>query len=122
MNAVQITAVILLVATVAGLWRTLRRSGRWLTWRCLGQVLVAAALWLLLYSPSMPQARWRDRAEPGVDSATELRRASGLLTLALPDVAIGDDRTIERVPDLATGLRRHRDRRAAHSWRRSRRA
>lgn len=108
MNAMQITAAILLVATVAGLWRTLRRNGRWLAWRCIGQVLVAVALWLLLYPPSMPQARVSAIVlTPGVDSAAIAARAPGLITLALPDVAVGDDKTIERVPDLATGLRRH---------------
>ena len=108
MNAMQITAVILLVATVAGFWRTLRRGGRWQAWRCLGQLLVAAALWLLLYPPSMPQARVSAIVlTAGVDSAAIAARAPGLITLALPDVAVGDDRTIERVPDLATGLRRH---------------
>ena len=108
MNAVQITAFILVVATLAGFWRTLRRGGRWLAWRCIGQLLVAVALWLLLYPPSMPQARESAIVlTPGVDSAAIAARAPGLLTLALPDVAVGDDRTIERVPDLATGLRRH---------------
>lgn len=108
MNAMQITAVILLVATAAGFWRTLRRGGRWCAWRCLGQLLVAAALWLLLYPPSMPQARVGAIVlTPGAGSAAIAARAPGRLTLALPDVAVVGDQTIERVPDLATGLRRH---------------
>ncbi|SFN66008.1 hypothetical protein [Dokdonella immobilis] len=108
MNPLPIVAGILVVATLAGLWRTLRRDGRWRAWRCIGQLLAAGALWLLLSPPSLPQARVSAIVlTPGVDDAAIAARPQDTLTLALPGVAVGEDRSIERVPDLGTGLRRH---------------
>ena len=108
MSVAHITLGILLLAVLTGVWRILRLRGRWMVLRCLGQVVVAAALWLLLFPPSVPQERETAIVlTPGVDSPTMSGRDTDLRTLALPGVTADADTTIERVPDLATALRRH---------------
>lgn len=107
MSAPMLVAAALALATLMGIWRSLRRETgvkARLLWSAMS-LLAAAAFWLLLYPP---QRAWREDAlnviVPGGDAAVS-SLPSGQSIVALP----GADAParVERVPDLATALRRH---------------
>jgi hypothetical protein len=108
MNSMQImTLVLLAVATVSGTWRTLRRQGRRPGVRIVGQFLMAAMLYLLLYPPTIERPQVRATVlSPGVSEQQLHDLDQSIPTLALPGVAAADA-WIETVPDLASGLRMH---------------
>ncbi len=107
MSPGQATLLIILVAAAVGAWRTTRshRRARWLLVAL--QFAVAAGLALLLFPPAIPQQRETAIVlTPGADVEAIRQRDPLPRTLALPGVESGDA-SIERVPDLATALRRH---------------
>lgn len=96
--------MVLILAAVVGAWRTLRsrRPARGLL--VLAQFVVAAGLFLLLHPPAIPQPRETAIVlTPGADGGAIPGREAGF---AIPGVEPTDP-AIERVPDLATALRRH---------------
>ena len=107
MSLAQATVLILVMAASVGAWRTLRsrRRARWLLVAL--QFAVAAGLYFLLFPPAIP--RQRETAivlTPGADVAAIRQRDPLPRMFALPGVE-PTDASIERVPDLATALRRH---------------
>jgi hypothetical protein len=108
MNPMQIiTLVLLAVAVVSGIWRTLRRQGRQTGVRIIGHVLMAGLLYFLLYPPTIERPQVRATIlTPGVSEQQLLGLDQSIPTLALPGVAVSDP-WIESVPDLASGLRLH---------------
>jgi hypothetical protein len=108
MNLIQmITVALLLGALVLGTWRILRGQGRRRGLRIVGQILMAALLYVLLYPPTREQPRVRATIlTPGVSAQQLQDLDQSKPTLALPGV-VAADAWFEDVPDLASGLRLH---------------
>lgn len=107
MSAPMLVAAALALATLMGCWRCLRRERgiKARSFTIAMQLLAAVAFWLLLYPP---ERAWREDVlsviVPGGGAAVSAL-PSGQSIVALPEA---DARArVERVPDLATALRRH---------------
>lgn len=109
MSAPLIVAVLLGIAVTWGAWgawrvRVLRRS------RIAAQLIAALFLFLTLFPPAMHRETRSHEfivLTPGITSAQLAALPSAARIVALPGVAA--PRSIERVPDLGTALRRHAD-------------
>ncbi len=108
MSALQwATLGLLVLATLTGVWRTLRLPGsrRWIG--VIGQPLMAILLWLVLYPPLIDKPRVEAVVlSPGVTAQQLAQLDAASPILALPGV-VATNSLIERVPDLATALRRN---------------
>ncbi len=101
------TLGLLVLAALTGIWRVLRLPGsrRWIG--VIGQPVMAILLWLVLYPPLIDKARVEAVIlSPGVTAQQLAQLDSTSPIIALPGVVVAD-RLIERVPDLATALRRN---------------
>ena len=95
------------LATLAGLWRGWRREqriGSRLSWAAV-QLLASLVFWFVLYPP---ERAWREEALTVIapdknDTGAALPSGQGIVALPGADAPA----RIERVPDLATALRRH---------------
>lgn len=102
-----VTLSLLLLASVAGVWRTMLAPAprRWIG--VIGQPVMAILLWFVLYPPSIDKPRVEAVVlSPGVTAQQLAQHDFTLPTLALPGV-VAADRSIGHVPDLATALRRN---------------
>lgn len=107
MSAQTLIAAALVLATLVGVWLCFRResgiAARWF-WSAM-QLLAALAFWCLLYPP---ERTWREDAlsvivPGGQKDVSKLPSAQGAVALPEADAPV----RVERVPDLATALRRH---------------
>lgn len=110
MNASLVVAVLLALAVLSGVARSLRDARPHRFARCALQVLAGVALWFGLFPPSSIEPV--DAGElvvltPGIDAVQQDAVSAAARVVALPGVDA--PRAIERVPDLATALRRHPD-------------
>lgn len=115
MNLPLLVGLLLALAVSCGIVRSLRDARPQRFARCVLQVLAGATLWFGLFPPSTSEpvdAGGLVVLTPGADASALAARAGGMRVVALPGVDA--PRTIERVPDLATALRRHTDARRLH--------
>jgi len=106
-NAALITGFLLGAAALFGAWRTLREPVRHRAWRIAFQLAAALLLYLTLLPPLLDErfaANTLVVLTPGT-SEQALKSASGSVIVGLPGAPARGD--VERVPDLATALRRH---------------
>lgn len=104
MNAPWIVAALLVLAVLAGAWRTRRAL------RIALQALVALLLYACLFPPSLREDFAADELVVLTPGATGAQRAALPSAIAASVVALpGTDagRDVEHVPDLGTALRRH---------------
>lgn len=110
MNASLLVAALLTLAVLSGIVRTLRDARPRRVARSALQVLVGATLWLGLFPPSVDEAVDATGLvvlTPGTDAAQRAAVSGVSRVVTLPGVEA--PRNIERVPDLATALRRYPD-------------
>ncbi len=101
--------VIIGLAVIVSVWRVVRDSRAWRWTRILAQFLMTGLLYLLLFPPVNERPRVQGIVlTPGVTAAQMMNRDHSLPSLALPGVEFNDP-AIDRVPDLASGLRRHQE-------------
>lgn len=106
MSPALVTASLLALAALVGVWRTARAARRNAAWLIAGQCLVAVLLYVVLFPPS--RAGRRELLvvlTPGYTTAQEIPADDSTRVVALPGVAA--DGTVEQVPDLGSALRRH---------------
>ena len=111
MNASLVVAVVIALATLFGVARTWRTRPANTVLRCALQIATAIALYFCLFPPSTSERFARGELvvlTPGATPA-QIDAAHGDV-IALPGVDA--PRAVERMPDLATALRRHVDARS----------
>lgn len=111
MNASLVVAVVIALATLFGVARTWHTRPANTVLRCALQIATAIALYFCLFPPSTSERFARGELvvlTPGATPA-QIDAAHGDV-IALPGVDA--PRAVERVPDLATALRRHVDARS----------
>jgi hypothetical protein len=107
MTMALLTATLLLVATLIGLWRAGRESGRQRVWLIAAQVACAIALYFTLYPPQQNgQSAILVVITPGASAAQLAALDAHDRIVSLPGTEASS--SAERVPDLATALRRSR--------------
>ena len=110
MNAPLVVAMLLALAVLLGVARSLRDARPHRRARCVLQALVGAALWLGLFPPSVNEpadANLLVVLTPGGEPVQRASLPDTSRIVALPGADAA--RTVERVPDLATALRRYPD-------------
>ena len=108
MNVEWMVAIALALAAVLGIWRTLRVRGSHRVALILLQPVVAGLLYVLLFPPTSRESFAANELTvltPGVTAAQVGGLGVGATVVALPGVDAA--RSVERVPDLGTALRRH---------------
>jgi hypothetical protein len=107
MNPSLVAAVVIVLAALAGIARS-RRAPRRRAARIGLQILAAAALYVCLFPPHTREEFAADELvvlTPGATTAQIAALPLAATTVALPGVVAAA--AVERVPDLATALRRH---------------
>ncbi len=110
MSLSVVISLLLALAALAGIVRSLRDDRAHRTARCMLQILVAITLALGLFPPMHDEpldAATLVVLTPSADAAPGAAQPRAARVVALPGVDAA--RAIERVPDLATALRRHPD-------------
>lgn len=107
MNVAALIALLIALGTAIAIGQTWRNP-QWRAWRVGLQLVAATLLWFCLEPPLALQRRVAGALvvlTPGATPAQQQKRSFGADVVALPgvDAPIG----VERVPDLATALRRH---------------